>query len=394
MRAEEAHYQTMTTTTGRVHSAEHAANSTPRPHAAEPTTGDFSREEVLLASRNHAMPLELLRWDRTPAGMHYLVIHWDVPMVDPAAWRLKIGGAVAEPVEFSLADLRARDRMSMGVTLECAGNGRSLFQPRPVSQPWIHGGVSTAEWTGTPLVALMDEAGLRPDAVELVFSGLDRGFQGGVAHAYERSLPVRAAVSGDVLLAYEMNGQPLPPQHGFPLRLVVPCWYGMASVKWLHRIDAVTQAFEGFQQRFAYRLQQDADDPGEPVSRIRVRSLMAPPGIPDFLSRRPIVPAGATKLVGRAWSGYGLIKSVQVGVDGRWLPAQLDEQDGKHAWRGWSCFWQAEEGDHELMCRAEDDAGNIQPLEPEWNYQGMANNAVQRLQVTVLPSISDGTALP
>jgi hypothetical protein len=98
--------------------------------------------------------------------------------------------------------------------------------------------------------------------------------------------------------------------------------------------------------------------------------------------------------VGRAWSGYGLIKSVQVGVDGRWLPAQLDEQDGRHAWRGWSCFWQAEEGDHELMCRAEDDAGNIQPLEPEWNYQGMANNAVQRLQVTVLPSISDGTALP
>jgi DMSO/TMAO reductase YedYZ molybdopterin-dependent catalytic subunit len=394
MRTEEAHHQSMTTTAGPAHSAEPTASSTPRPHAAEPTTGEFSREEVLLASRNHAMPLELLRWDRTPAGMHFLVMHWDIPMVDPVTWRLKIGGAVDEPVEFSLADLRARDRMSMGVTLECAGNGRSLLEPRPVSQPWTHGGVGTAEWTGTPLVALMDEAGLRPDAVELVFSGADHGFEGGVAHAYERSLPVRAAVSGAVLLAYEMNGQPLPPQHGFPLRLVVPGWYGMASVKWLHRVDAVTQAFEGFQQRFAYRLQQDADDPGEPVTRIRVRSLMTPPGIPDFISRRPIVPAGATKLVGRAWSGYGLIKSVQVGIDGRWLPAQLDEQDGRHAWRGWSCFWQAAEGDHELSCRAEDDAGNIQPLEPEWNYQGMANNAVQRLQVTVLPSVADGTAYP
>lgn len=384
----------MTTTLGQAPIADHTTNSTPQPHAAEPTTGDFSPEEVLLASRNHAMPLELLRWNRTPAGMHYLVMHWDVPMVDPVSWRLKIGGEVAEPLEFSLADLRLRERVSMGVTLECAGNGRTFLKPRPVSQPWLHGGVSTAEWTGTPLTPLMDEAGLRPDAVELVFSGADRGFQGGVAHAYERSLPVRTAISGGLLLAYEMNGQPLLPQHGFPVRLVVPGWYGMTSVKWLHSIEAITHAFDGFQQRFAYRLQQDADDPGEPVTRIRVRSLMAPPGIPDFASRRPIVPAGETILVGRAWSGYGPIKSVHVSVDGRWLPAQLDEPDGRHAWQGWSCSWQAEAGDHELICRAEDTVGNIQPLEPEWNYQGMGNNAVQRLQVTVLPSVSDGTVLP
>jgi DMSO/TMAO reductase YedYZ molybdopterin-dependent catalytic subunit len=391
--AEETDYQAMTTTTGQAPSEEPAAASRPRPYAVEPTTGGFTPEEVLLASRNHAMPLELLRWNRTPAGMHYLLTHWDVPMVEPMGWRLKIGGAVADPLELSLNDLCTRDRVSMAVTLECAGNGRSLLQPRPVSQPWVHGGVSTAEWTGVPLVALMDEAGLRPDAVELVFSGADRGLQGGVAHAYERSLPVRAAVSGDVMLAYEMNGQPLPPQHGFPLRLVVPGWYGMTSVKWLHSIEATTHAFEGFQQRYAYRLQQDADDPGEPVTCMRVRSLMAPPGIPDFDSRRPIVPVGETKLVGRAWSGHGLIKSVQVSIDGRWTTAKLGEPHGRHAWRGWSCLWQAEEGNHELICRAEDTAGNIQPLEPEWNYQGIANNAVQRLQVTVLPSVSDGILL-
>ncbi|EMY33208.1 sulfite oxidase [Arthrobacter crystallopoietes BAB-32] len=208
------------------------------------------------------MPLELLHWTATPVGMHYLLIHFDVPAIDPETWSLRVHGAVQRPLDLRLDDLRAREQRTLAVTMECAGNGRSLMEPRPVSQPWILGAVGTAVWTGTPLSGVLAEAGLEPGAVEVVFTGADRGFQGGVEQAYARSLPVDIAAGEDILLAYEMNGQPLMPQHGFPLRLLVPGWYGMTSVKWLRSIEAVTTPFEGFQQAVAYRFQQDADDPG------------------------------------------------------------------------------------------------------------------------------------
>jgi sulfane dehydrogenase subunit SoxC len=180
-----------------------------------------------------------------------------------------------------------------------------------------------------------------------------------------------------------MNGSPLPPQHGFPLRLIVPGWYGMTSVKWLTSIEAVTEPFEGFQQAVAYRYQHNADDPGEPVRRIRVRALMIPPGIPDFYTRRRFVDSGHVTLTGRAWSGGGPIARVEVGVDGRWGDATLEPAPGAFAWHGWSFDWEAEAGEHELTCRATDATGDIQPLEPPWNYQGMGNNSVQRIAVTV-----------
>ena len=180
-----------------------------------------------------------------------------------------------------------------------------------------------------------------------------------------------------------MNGQPLQPQHGFPLRLVVPGWYGMTSVKWLTSIEAVSEPFDGFQQATAYRYQQDADDPGEPVQRMRVRALMVPPGIPEFFSRSRVVDRGRVALAGRAWSGNGPVDRVEVGVDGRWADATLGEPVGAYAWRGWSFDWEAKRGEHELACRATDAAGETQPLEAPWNYQGMGNNVVQRLVVTV-----------
>src|SRR5207253_6613032 len=144
---------------------------------------------------------------------------------------------------------------------------------------WLQDAVGMAEWTGTPLAPLLAEAGLDGDSAEVVFGGLDRGFQGGVEHAYERSLPLDEALGDDVLLAYEMNGQPLPPQHGFPLRLVVPGWYGMTNVKWLQRITVVPEPFAGPQQSRAYRFRQHDDEPGTPVTRMAPRSLMIPPGI-------------------------------------------------------------------------------------------------------------------
>ena len=188
-----------------------------------------------------------------------------------------------------------------------------------------------------------------------------------------------------MLLAYEINGLPLPPQHGYPLRLIVPGWYGMTHVKWLERITAITEPFEGYQQAKQYRTKRDEDDPGEPVTRINPRSLLVPPGMPDFPDRRRFLEPGPCKLEGRAWSGWAPIARVEVSVDGgdTWHDAELGEPAGDFGWRGWSFDWDATPGEHELCSRATDGAGNTQPDEAEWNTGGYVNNAVQRVLVTV-----------
>src|SRR4051812_20963740 len=160
------------------------------------------------------MPLEALRYPVTPVGLHYLLIHYDVPAVEPGSWRRTIGG-----LEFSLGDLRARPAAEHTVTMECAGNGRARLDPRPVSQPWILEAVGTARWGGTPLTSLLEETGVPDGTVEVLFTGLDRGIEGGDEQAFQRALQLDDALRPEVLLAYEMNGAPLPPQHGFPLRL-------------------------------------------------------------------------------------------------------------------------------------------------------------------------------
>jgi sulfane dehydrogenase subunit SoxC len=352
-------------------------------HSLEPTEGPLLVEELQLAFRNRGMPLEAMRQDLTPTGLHYLVAHWDIPPADPGSWRLTVGGGVRTPLELGLEDIRSRPRRTLPVTLECAGNGRGWLTPRPVSLPWLGEAIGTAEWTGTPLRGLLDEAGPAEGVAEVVFRAADRGIQGEQVQSYARSLALSDATRPEVLLAYEMNGHPLEPQHGFPLRLIVPGWYGMASVKWLTAIEAITEPFDGFQQAVAYRYQRDADDPGRPVGRMRVRALMVPPGIPDFFSRHRLVDPGPVTLSGRAWSGEAPIERVRVAVDGRWADATLDTPVGEFAWRGWSFDWNAATGEHELACRATDAAGNTQPTEAPWNYQGMGNNVVQRVLVTV-----------
>ena len=242
-------------------------------------------DELRLAARNHAMPLEALRWPITPVGLHYLLVHYDVPLVDPAAWRLEVAGAIERPLTLTLDDIRARPRVELTATMECAGNGRALLEPRPISQPWLMEAVGTARWAGVSLADLLEEAAPSADAVEVVFSALDRGVEGGVEQRYERSLSLEEALEAGAVLAYEMNGAPLPPQHGFPLRLVVPGWYGMTNVKWLSSITVATTPFTGYQVTSGYRFRQTEDEDGRPVTRMRPRSLMAPPGVPDFNTR-------------------------------------------------------------------------------------------------------------
>ena len=359
-----------------------------------PTVGDgsglvsgdsFSREEVQLALRNRGMPLEVLRYSITPAGLHYLLVHFDIPFVEVQDWNLSFGGLLSQPFSLSLDEIRARPARTLAVTMECAGNGRALLSPRSISQPWLLEAVSTAEWTGTPLKPLLQEAGLQDAATEILFTGLDQGVQGEEVQYYQRSLSIADATQDEVLLAYEMNGRPLESQHGYPLRLIVPGWYGMTSVKWLDRIEAIDYQFDGYQMDRTYRYSQSADDPGQPVERIQVRSLMKPPGIPDFMTRGRLVDAGNLAVTGRAWAGRLGISGVEFSEDGgeSWSQTQLSEPVSAFAWREWTFLWAARPGRHTLCVRATDSQGNTQPVEQPWNYQGMGNNMVHRLEVLV-----------
>ena len=353
----------------------------PRQH----THGDFSREELGLANRNSGLPLEALRYDVTPAGMHFLLSHFDVPFVESAErWRLGVGGRVRTPLSLSLAELQQFPAKTLTVTFECAGNGRANLDPRWQTQPWEYGAVGTAEWIGTPLRNVLEKAGLEGDVADVAFLGIDRGFDNGREHEFGRSLTPDAALDEDVLLVWAMNGASLLPQHGFPLRLIVPGWYGMASVKWLNRIDVLAQPYDGYQQRPNYHYRQKRGEPGVPVTIMRVKSLMTPPGIPDWYTRRRVAEAGMIELTGRAWSGAGVpIARVEVEADGTWGNATLDAPQGKYCWRGWRFQWQATCGEHVLSCRATDANGDMQPLEPRWDNVGFGNNAVQRVHVTV-----------
>jgi sulfane dehydrogenase subunit SoxC len=338
------------------------------------TNPEFSREEVGLALRNPGMQLEGLRYPITPIGMHYLLVHFDIPHIDPATYELRVTGRVHNPLRLALEDIRTRPKVTMPVMMECGGNGRAHLSPRPVSAPWHDEAVGCAEWTGTPLRPILEEASLMDDASEILFSGYDRGLDQGFEHNYERSLTLGDALREEVFLAYEMNGVPLPPQHGSPIRLVVPDWYGMASVKWLKEIRAIEEPFEGVQQALTYNYRLSEEDPGTPVTRKRPHALMIPPGIPEFLSRKRHVKAGKITVEGRVWSGFGPVERVEFSADGgkTWYDADLGEALGPYGWTSWSTKWDARPGEYELCARATDASGKTQPLGGEgvWNRGG------------------------
>jgi hypothetical protein len=212
---------------------------------------------------------------------------------------------------------------------------------------------------------LLEEAGITEEAIDVVFAGMDRGVEGDIPQRYERALPPEELRRGEAMLAWAMNGHPLLPQHGFPVRLVVPGWYGMTAVKWLAEIIVLDQPFVGYQNVKGYRFRQDPDEEGVPVSRLAVRSLMVPPGVPEFQSRDRVVEAGRCPLEGRAWSGVGPITRVEVSADGgrTWAEATVETASGTFGWSRWTFDWTAEPGEHVLCCRATDSEGRTQPLE-------------------------------
>ncbi|MFE4458880.1 molybdopterin-dependent oxidoreductase [Nocardia tengchongensis] len=360
-----------------------------RARLAAPGEG-IGLDELGLATRNHGLPLEALRYDVTPPGLHYVQSHYDIPYVAvDAPWKLTIAGRVRRRLRLDVAALKAFAQVTTRVTLECAGNGRALLIPRPVSRPWLVEAVATAEWTGVPLRLLLAAAEVEADAVEVVCTGADHGVERGVEQDYQRSLPIEVAMGleSEVLVAYEMNGAPLPPQHGFPIRLIVPGWYGMAHVKWLREVTVTATPFTGFQQAVAYRIRQEPGETGEPVTRILPRALLVPPGFPDYMSRARVVRPGPVPLEGRAWSGQARIVRVEVSTDDghSWHEAELDSDQGRRwVWRRWHFDWTATPGEHVLSARATDADGHTQPLEQPWNRGGFAVNLVQRVPVLCL----------
>ncbi|MFP7572107.1 sulfite oxidase [Marivita sp. S2033] len=356
------------------------------PDAKRPpvTEGVFSREEVALANRNSGALLETLGLDITPTGTHYLLSHFDVPLLFESDHVLRFEGAFDAPFGLTMDEIRALPDVTRPVTLECAGNGRIGVSPRCFSMPWAYEAVGTSEWTGTPLAPLLERAKPQAGVQDFAFLGADYGFDKGQPHHFGRSLTPDQIADLDVMLVWGMNGQPLLPQHGAPLRIIVPGWYGMASVKWLTTIEALTTRYQGFQQVQTYRFRANDDDPGTPITSIRVKSLMKPPGVPDWVTRQRWMQAGRVMVQGRAWSGGGVaIARVEVLLNGDWQEATLTERADAYAWTGWQIDWGAQPGVHELACRATDADGNTQPLEAPFDMAGFANNAVHRVTVHV-----------
>jgi len=313
----------------------------------------------------------------TPNEAWFVRCNFDVPGLDARTHRIEVGGAVRRPVVFGMEALLGMEHRSLEVTTECAGNGRLGMQPPVDGEPWNDHAVSTAVWRGVPLRSLLEAAGVEDGAVEVRFDGADAGEKADAEGriAYQRSLPLLKALDPDTLVALEMNDRPLPPEHGAPVRLLVPGWYGMASVKWLRRIEVLTEPFTGYFQRDRYVYDTADGSPPTPVTTMKVRSLVHTP------RTGAVVPPGRLDVQGWAWSGDGAITRVEVALDGgdSWREATIEPRpDAPHAWVAWSCTVDVETpGRHFLRSRAVDAAGHRQPDRPPWNRLGYGQNAVR-----------------
>jgi DMSO/TMAO reductase YedYZ molybdopterin-dependent catalytic subunit len=353
---------------------------------------DLERDRAALrminpAPYNAEAPPEALGGDITPVELHYVRSNFAVPT---HAGSLEIGGAVRNPTTLTLDDLRALPAVERAVTLECAGNGRLATRPLPIGEPWGDYAVSTSRWTGALLSDVLGQAQPTADGVEVRFEGADHGSY----HlapvlpetnredlAFVRSLALEHATdpAAEILIAYEMNGQPLTPDHGAPFRLIVPNWYAVASVKWLKRIDVVSEPYVGEFQTGHY-IYEWPDREHEPVTLMRVRARITDP------APGATIAAGTYTVRGKAWSGSGPVTDVHVSFtgEGDWHLAKLEPPKGPYQWQDWSLDWEASGiGRHSLRARATDAAGNVQPEVPPWNRLGYGNNAIEVSYVDV-----------
>ncbi|HXG09728.1 MAG TPA: molybdopterin-dependent oxidoreductase [Gemmataceae bacterium] len=320
------------------------------------------RKVITAFPENSETPVESIQGWVTPNRLFFVRNHFDVPTLTPANWRLQIGGCVERPLELTWDELLTLPARSVFATVECAGNGRSFLQERVSGVQWGAGAIGHAEWTGVPLRLVLEKAGLRPDALEVVFEGADRGNEPDHPEpiSFARSLPLAKALDPNTLLAYRMNGEFLKPNHGFPVRLFVPGWYGVASVKWLRRIEVVNQPFRGYFQTVRYTMQRRGPDGLETVvvGPMAVKSEMIRPQAGAALG------VGMNRLFGVAWAGEEAVAAVEVSTDdGRtWNQAELLGPRVPYSWTLWEYLWEvAEPGEYILRCRATSTGGRVQP---------------------------------
>jgi len=333
--------------------------------------GRIVRSEAPL---NLEMPFSSMDSFLTPTKSFYVRTHFPMPAIDRDAWRLYVEGEVDKAFPINFEELITIESVTAPVTLECAGNNRNFLQPKVKGVQWHLGAVGNAEWTGVRLSALLDRAGLKPNACEVVLEGADHGIledpkspPGGLKFA--RSIPLQKA-RGDVLLAYKMNGEDLPPEHGFPVRAIVPGWYAMASVKWLQRIIVIDRPFTGYYQtidyaywkRTDYGHWQRGEEIGEltPLTEMQVKAEIARPAEGEAVrANTPVCVRGA------AWACDAEIMKVELSTDGgtTWNDAKLLGESKSNAWRLWEFDWltPSQPGKQILIARATDSLGRTQP---------------------------------
>jgi len=350
-----------------------------------PQGGMIVREREPL---NLEMPFGSLDGFITPVDRFFVRNHFSIPQIDVKTWRLKIEGEVETPLELTYDEVNKMESRTVAVTMECAGNGRAFLTPAAIGAQWERGAVSTAEWTGVLLAEVLGRAGLKGSVREVIFEGADRGEiedplgPAGNVH-YTRSMSLKKATH-DVLLAFKMNGEELTPAHGAPLRVIVPGWYGMASVKWLTRIIASTQPFNGYYQTIDYAYWQRG--PGAPtlvpITGMQVKAQIARPGFADA------VRTGQTyRVQGAAWTSEAEITNVEISTNGgqTWQDAHLLGESIHNAWRLWDFDWQvpAKAGKASLLARATDSLGRTQPAERDENRRSYLVNHLLPIEVEV-----------
>ncbi|CAN5307762.1 sulfite oxidase [soil metagenome] len=351
-----------------------------QPHSAEPIV----RSEHPLVVE---FPFSELR-DATPNGRFFIRNHFPVPDIDPATWTLRVEGAIRNSFDLVVDELKALPAVTVSAVIECSGNGRTFMQGNPSSVQWELGGVGCATWTGVPLRVLLERAGVNADAVDVVFEGADHGPEGKLPNQadipFARSVPLAIATRPDVILAYEMNGEPIDVAHGAPIRVIVPGWYGVTSVKWLSRIIVTTRPFTGFFQSAEYTY-WDATD-ASPIERVPVTTLKVKSEIARPHSGEAISTGAPYRVFGAAWTSDASITSVDVSTNGglTWTPATLGVAPDAHAWRLWELWWTpSAPGPHVIMARATDSGARTQPSTHDRNHENYMVHHALPIRVVV-----------
>jgi DMSO/TMAO reductase YedYZ molybdopterin-dependent catalytic subunit len=344
---------------------------TPTPQEVLQSLGK-SPELIPHGTTNFETPPALVTDFLTPNDVFFVRSNGPVSLDIPAAeWRLTVSGLVDQEVELSLEDLQGMESRTITAFLECSGNARGRFAPQADGSQWGNGAIGNAEWTGVSVIDVLDMAGVQAGAVDLVS-------QGGDFAEMQRGLPLEVATDPDVMLVWEMNGEPLPAPNGGPVRLLVPGWGGIASTKWLVGLEVIDHPFDGHYNTESYVIIDEDGTILRPVREMPVYSVITAP-VPDAE-----LSAGEQTISGFAWSGWAGIAWVEVSVDeGAWQEAAIVEEAGPTAWVRFELPWTAEAGEHTLRSRATDQIALTQPAELAWNAKGYQMNAIFPVSVTV-----------